>query len=68
MSWIALDASVTLSWCFPDEQPATSVGVVGMLKAQNQVLVPAFWFSEVLNSLHVGDSILISETLPWRPV
>ena len=55
MSWIVLDASVTLSWCFPDEQTPAAIGVLDMLKAGDQALVPAFWCSEVLNSLLVGE-------------
>ena len=55
MSWIVLDASVTLSWCFPDEQTPASMGVLDLLKAGDQALVPAFWCSEVLNSLLVGE-------------
>jgi predicted nucleic acid-binding protein len=55
VSWIVLDASVTLSWCFPDEQTPASIGVLDLLKAGDQALVPAFWCSEVLNSLLVGE-------------
>ena len=55
MSWIVVDASVTLSWCFPDEQTPAAIGVLDMLKAGDQALVPAFWCSEVLNSLLVGE-------------
>ena len=55
MSWIVLDASVTLSWCFPDEQTPSALGVLDLLKAGDQALVPAFWCSEVLNSLLVGE-------------
>ncbi len=55
MSWIVLDASVTLSWCFPDEQTPAAMGVLDLLKAGEQALVPAFWCSEVLNSLLVGE-------------
>jgi predicted nucleic acid-binding protein len=55
VSWIVLDASVTLSWCFPDEQTPASMNVLDMLKAGGQALVPAFWCSEVLNSLLVGE-------------
>ena len=57
MSWIVLDASVTLSWCFPDEQTAASLRVLDLLKAGDQALVPAFWCSEVLNSLLVGEKM-----------
>ena len=55
MSWIILDASVTLSWCFPDEQTPSAMGVLDLLKAGDQALVPAFWCSEVLNSLLVAE-------------
>ena len=39
MTGIVIDASVTLSWCFPDEQTHMS----------------AFWPLEVLNTLLVGE-------------
>jgi predicted nucleic acid-binding protein len=55
VSWIVLDAPVTLSWCFPDEQTPAAMGVLDLLKAGDQALVPAFWCSEVLNSLLVGE-------------
>jgi predicted nucleic acid-binding protein len=55
VSWIVLDASVTLSWCFPDEQTPAALRVLDLLKAGDQALVPAFWCSEVLNSLLVGE-------------
>jgi predicted nucleic acid-binding protein len=50
-----LDASVTLSWCFPDEQTPSAMGVLDLLKGGDQALVPAFWCSEVLNSLLVAE-------------
>jgi len=52
---IVVDASITLSWCFPDEQTPLSIGVLDRLKAGEQVLVPAFWSVEVLNSLLIGE-------------
>jgi len=52
---IIVDASVTLSWCFPDEQTPMSLAVLDRLKAGDQVVVPAFWLLEVLNSLLVGE-------------
>lgn len=51
MSSIVVDASVTLSWCFPDEQTPSAIAVLDLLKAGDQALVPAFWCSEILNSL-----------------
>ena len=55
MSGIVVDASVTLSWCFPDEQTPLSVQVLDRLKAGEDALVPAFWSVEVLNSLLLGE-------------
>jgi predicted nucleic acid-binding protein len=52
---IVIDASVTLSWCFPDEQTYMSMNVLDRLKAGEQALVPAFWALEVLNTLLVGE-------------
>lgn len=52
---IVVDASVTLSWCFPDEQTRLSLAVLDRLKAGDTALVPAFWSVEVLNSLLVGE-------------
>lgn len=55
MSGIVVDASVTLSWCFPDEQTRLSIEVLDRLKAGDDPLVPAFWLVEVLNTLLVGE-------------
>jgi predicted nucleic acid-binding protein len=52
---IVIDASVTLSWCFPDEQTPLSLLVLDRLNAGEEALVPAFWAVEVLNSLLVGE-------------
>ena len=52
---IVVDASVTLSWCFPDEQTPLSLRVLDSLNAGEEALVPAFWSVEVLNSLLVGE-------------
>ena len=55
MSWIVVDASVTLPWCFPDKQTFAAMGALDRLKAGDEALVPAFWCSEVLDSLLVGE-------------
>ena len=55
MNGIVVDASVTLSWCFPDEQTPLSLQVLDRLKAGEQALAPAFWSLEVLNSLLIGE-------------
>jgi predicted nucleic acid-binding protein len=52
---IVVDASITLSWCFPDEQTAISIRVLDRLKAGEHAIVPAFWCVEVLNTLLVGE-------------
>jgi len=52
---IVVDASVTLSWCFPDEQTQMSMDVLDRLESGDQALVPAFWPLEVLNTLLVGE-------------
>lgn len=55
MTGIVIDASVTLSWCFPDERTQMSMDVLDRLKSGEQALVPAFWALEVLNTLLVGE-------------
>jgi predicted nucleic acid-binding protein len=55
LSGIVVDASLTLSWCFPDEQTEASRSVLDRLKAGDVALVPAFWALEVLNTLLVGE-------------
>jgi predicted nucleic acid-binding protein len=52
---IVLDASITLSWRFPDEQTPLSLKVLDRLNAGEDAVVPAFWPLEVLNSLLVGE-------------
>jgi predicted nucleic acid-binding protein len=52
---VVVDASVTLSWCFPDEQTASSMSVLDQLQSGGQAVVPAFWAVEVLNSLLAGE-------------
>jgi predicted nucleic acid-binding protein len=52
---IVIDASVTLSWCFPDEQTPAALQVLDRLKAGERALVPSFWPVEVLNVLLVGE-------------
>jgi predicted nucleic acid-binding protein len=55
VSAIVVDASVTLAWCFPDEQTPMSLQVLDRLNADDTALVPAFWSAEVLNSLLIGE-------------
>ncbi len=55
MTGIVIDASVTLSWCFPDEQTTMSLDVLDRLKGGQEALVPSFWPVEVLNVLLLGE-------------
>ncbi len=55
MSRFVLDASVVLTWCFPDENAATAQHVAGLLKRGDTAIAPSFWPHEVLNALLVGE-------------
>ena len=55
MTGIVVDASITLSWCFPDEQVPSSLQVLDRLNTGDFALVPAFFLVEVLNCLLVGE-------------
>ena len=55
MSGIVVDASIALSWCFPDEQTPLSIKILDMLKAGEPAVVPSFWCVEVLNTLLMGE-------------
>ena len=55
MNGVVVDASVTLSWCFPDEQSSVSLVVLDRLKAGDAAIVPSFWSLEVLNALLIGE-------------
>jgi predicted nucleic acid-binding protein len=51
---IAVDASVALAWCFPDEASDYADSV--LLAVENQtVIVPAIWAVEITNALLVGE-------------
>ena len=55
MSRFVLDASVVLTWCFPDENAAEAQHVAGMFKRGDTAIAPSFWPHEVLNALLVGE-------------
>lgn len=55
MSRFVLDASVVLTWCFPDENAAMAQHVAGMFKRGGTAVAPAFWPHEVLNALLAGE-------------
>lgn len=55
MSRFVLDASIVLTWCFPDEGAGTAEHVAGLFSRGDTALVPSFWPHEVLNALLVGE-------------
>jgi predicted nucleic acid-binding protein len=55
VSRFVLDASVVLTWCFPDENAPMAEHVADMFKHGDTAIVPSFWPHEVLNALLVGE-------------
>jgi predicted nucleic acid-binding protein len=55
VSRIVLDATVVLTWCFPDENAGLAQHVAAMFKRGDTAVAPAFWPHEVLNALLVGE-------------
>lgn len=55
MSRFVLDASVVLTWCFPDEKAQKAEAVSERIAAGDRAVVTAFWAHEVLNALLMGE-------------
>jgi predicted nucleic acid-binding protein len=55
VSRFVLDASVVLTWCFPDENTALAQHVAHRFKQGDTALAPSFWPHEVLNALLAGE-------------
>ena len=55
MSRFVVDASVVLTWCFPDENAALAEHVADRFKQGDTALAPSFWPHEVLNALLAGE-------------
>ena len=55
MSRFVLDASVVLTWCFPDENTDLAQRVADRFKQGDTALAPSFWPHEVLNALLAGE-------------
>ena len=55
MSQFILDASVVLTWCFPDENSASAQKIAALFKNGDSAIAPSFWPHEVLNALLVGE-------------
>jgi predicted nucleic acid-binding protein len=54
MATLVLDASVFLSWLFPDEENDWSKALVLGPRQEDRVVVPAHWPVEIANGLLVG--------------
>jgi predicted nucleic acid-binding protein len=50
-----LDASIVLTWCFPDEEAQRAQEISERIAGGDTVVVPAFWRHEILNALLVGE-------------
>jgi predicted nucleic acid-binding protein len=55
VSRFVLDASVVLTWCFPDENAPMAQQVADLFKQGDTAVAPSFWPHEVLNALLVGE-------------
>ena len=55
MSRFVLDASIVLTWCFPDENSALALHVASLFKRGDTGIAPSFWPHEVVNALLVGE-------------
>jgi predicted nucleic acid-binding protein len=55
VSRFVIDASVVLTWCFPDENAPLARKVALMFEQGDSALAPSFWPHEVLNALLVGE-------------
>ncbi len=54
-SSLIIDASVTLSWCFPEETNPLSQGALDALEAGAEAVVPCLWPLEVTNVLIAAE-------------
>jgi predicted nucleic acid-binding protein len=55
VSQFVLDASVVLTWCFPDENSPVAQQVADLFKQGDTAVAPSFWPHEVLNALLAGE-------------
>jgi predicted nucleic acid-binding protein len=50
-----LDASIVLTWCFPDEETRKAEEISERIATGDKPAVTSFWRHEVLNALLVGE-------------
>jgi predicted nucleic acid-binding protein len=55
VSRFVIDASIVLTWCFPDENADLAEHVADMFRKGDTALAPSFWPHEVLNALLSGE-------------
>ena len=55
MTRFVLDASVMLTWCFPDEAARKAEEISERIASGDRPIVPAFWRHEVFNALLMGE-------------
>ena len=55
MKRIVIDASLALSWCFPDEKTSYGESVLTLLEADTEAVVPSLWLLEIINTLVVAE-------------
>ena len=54
MESLVLDASIAMTWCYPDEHSKFAYQVLDTLE-HRQALVPSLWAVEVANALIAGE-------------
>ena len=54
MAGLVIDASLTASWCFPDERSDYANGVLRAVSAPIEAIAPRLWAYEVRNSVIMG--------------
>jgi predicted nucleic acid-binding protein len=55
VSQLVLDASIVLSWCFPDENTILAQHIARRFTQGDTGVAPSFWPHEVLNALLAGE-------------
>jgi predicted nucleic acid-binding protein len=54
MDALVVDASVAMTWCFPDEQSAYAYRILDILE-RGRAFVPALWWIEIANAVIAGE-------------
>lgn len=55
MTRFVLDASVVLTWCFPDEASEKAIEISERFASGDRAVVAPFWRHEVLNAILTGE-------------